>query len=178
MLGTKKPLQVLRGESVNWEEWEAQLMPRDQCGWCRRRLLIEAFAKYEFQRKDRPAFCKDCTAEMKSVGEKWCKACNTWAAKAGGVGSAQHDGDGSIAEVAEAEETKKTGTLYCAKCKGVKGKEEHARSLNRLEGSQCKSTMFEHDVPVAFRRQGGHVGRAKEIIRGWGEAVSEMRRGA
>ena len=57
MPGAQKLLQVLRGESVDWDEWEAMLMPRDQCGRCRRRLLVEAFTKYEFQRKERPAFC-------------------------------------------------------------------------------------------------------------------------
>ena len=73
MPGTQKLLQVLRGERVDWDEWEAKLMPRDQCERCRRRLLVEAFTKYEFQRKERPAFCKECTAEVKSRDEKWCK---------------------------------------------------------------------------------------------------------
>ena len=81
MAGTQKLLQVLRGGPVDWENWEAQLMPRDQCERCRRRLLVEAFTKYEFRRKDRPAFCKECTAEMKSVGEKWCKTCKAPATK-------------------------------------------------------------------------------------------------
>ena len=40
MTGAKKLLQVLRGEDVDWEEWEAELMPRDQCERCRRRLLV------------------------------------------------------------------------------------------------------------------------------------------
>ena len=30
MPGTQKLLQVVRGESVHWEEWEAKLLPRDQ----------------------------------------------------------------------------------------------------------------------------------------------------
>ena len=34
MPGTQKLLQVLRGDTVDWEEWEAKLMPRDQCGRC------------------------------------------------------------------------------------------------------------------------------------------------
>ena len=45
MAGTKKLLEVLRGEDVDWEDWEAQLMPRDECGRCRRRLLEDAFTK-------------------------------------------------------------------------------------------------------------------------------------
>eukprot|EP00959_Pyramimonas_sp_CCMP1952_P419445 8785463-Pyramimonas_sp.AAC.1 len=42
MPGAKKFLQFLRGESFDWGEWEAELMPRDQCERCRR-LLVEAF---------------------------------------------------------------------------------------------------------------------------------------
>jgi len=57
-------------------------MPRDRCEWCRRRLLVEAFTKYEFQRGDRPAFYKECTADMKLVDEKWCTTCRGWATKA------------------------------------------------------------------------------------------------
>ena len=56
MAGAKKLLQVLRGEDVDWVKWETVVMPRDQCERCRRRLLVEAFTKYEFQRKERPAF--------------------------------------------------------------------------------------------------------------------------
>eukprot|EP00959_Pyramimonas_sp_CCMP1952_P156542 3273773-Pyramimonas_sp.AAC.1 len=43
MPGAKKSLQVLRGDKVEWDEWEEGLMPRDQCERCRRRLLVEAF---------------------------------------------------------------------------------------------------------------------------------------
>eukprot|EP00959_Pyramimonas_sp_CCMP1952_P434072 9089891-Pyramimonas_sp.AAC.1 len=36
MPGTQKLLQVLRGDKMDWDEWEAELMPRDQCERCRR----------------------------------------------------------------------------------------------------------------------------------------------
>eukprot|EP00959_Pyramimonas_sp_CCMP1952_P054369 1137024-Pyramimonas_sp.AAC.1 len=36
MPGARKLLQVLRGERVEWDEWEEELMPRDQCERCRR----------------------------------------------------------------------------------------------------------------------------------------------
>eukprot|EP00959_Pyramimonas_sp_CCMP1952_P062992 1316797-Pyramimonas_sp.AAC.1 len=90
MEGAKKLLQVLRGESVDWDEWEAEIMPRDQCERCRRRLLVEAFTKYEFQRKDRPAFCKERTEEMKNADEKWCKTCRGWATRAENDNAARH----------------------------------------------------------------------------------------
>ena len=83
-----------------------------------------AFAKYEFRWSERPAFCKECAAGMKSVDERWCRTCKTWATKAEGDGPARHDGDGSIAEFGEAGETKQIRTLYCAKCKDVKGKKK------------------------------------------------------
>eukprot|EP00959_Pyramimonas_sp_CCMP1952_P365328 7651191-Pyramimonas_sp.AAC.1 len=42
MPGAEKLLQVLRGESFDWDEWEAELRPRDQRERCRRRSLVEA----------------------------------------------------------------------------------------------------------------------------------------
>eukprot|EP00959_Pyramimonas_sp_CCMP1952_P107029 2237137-Pyramimonas_sp.AAC.1 len=48
-------------------------MPQNQCERCRRRLLVEAFTKYEFQKRDIPASCKDFTTDVTCVSEKWCK---------------------------------------------------------------------------------------------------------
>ena len=107
---------------MDWEKWEAELTPRDECERRRRRLLEEAFTKYEFMRFERPAFCKEYAVEMKSADGKWCRTCKTLATTAEGDGSAQHDGDESIAEFGEAAETKKIRALSCAKCKDVKGK--------------------------------------------------------
>eukprot|EP00959_Pyramimonas_sp_CCMP1952_P323657 6773725-Pyramimonas_sp.AAC.1 len=85
-------------------------MPRDQRGRCRRRLLVEAFTKYEFQRKERPAFCKECTAEMKSRDEKWRKTCDGWATKAQGDGGVQEGGDGGAAGVGDGVDAKRIRT--------------------------------------------------------------------
>ena len=122
MAGTQKLLQVLRGEHVDWEDWKAQLMPRDQCERCRRRLLVEAFTKYEFQRTDRPAFCKECTAQMKSVGEKWCKTCQARATAAEGDERTRHGSGRGGDSAGDAEEPKTIRTMYCAKCSHVKAK--------------------------------------------------------
>eukprot|EP00959_Pyramimonas_sp_CCMP1952_P156282 3268557-Pyramimonas_sp.AAC.1 len=63
MASARKLLRALRGEGVDWDEWEAELMPRGQCERCRRRLLVEALPKYEFQRKERPTFCEACAGD-------------------------------------------------------------------------------------------------------------------
>eukprot|EP00959_Pyramimonas_sp_CCMP1952_P442825 9270266-Pyramimonas_sp.AAC.1 len=85
-------------------------MPRDQCERCRRRLLVEAFTKYEFQRKDRPAFCKECTEEMKNAGAKWCTTRRGWAMRAEGDDAARQ-GSGRNADAApENGETKRIRT--------------------------------------------------------------------
>eukprot|EP00959_Pyramimonas_sp_CCMP1952_P322865 6756145-Pyramimonas_sp.AAC.1 len=64
-------------------------MPRGQCERCRRRLLVEAFTKCEFQRKDRPAFCKECTEEVNNADEKWRTTCGGWATRAEGDDAAR-----------------------------------------------------------------------------------------
>ena len=109
MPGAQNLLQVLRGEGVDWDEWEAKLMPRDQCGRCRRRLLVEAFTKYEFQRKERPAFCKECAAVMKSRGEKWRKTCDTWARQCRATGACRRAAMGARREVARGRKRRRLG---------------------------------------------------------------------
>ena len=113
---------------MDWEEWEAKLMPRDQCGRCRRRLLVEAFTKDEFQRKERPAFCKECTAEMKSRDEKLCKTCDTWATNAQSDESARGGGDAGVAGIGDGDDAKQIRTMYCVKCSDVKRQKNSRRS--------------------------------------------------
>eukprot|EP00959_Pyramimonas_sp_CCMP1952_P165040 3449627-Pyramimonas_sp.AAC.1 len=124
MAGAKNLLQVLRGQTVDWDAWEAELMPRDQCERCQRRLLVEAFTKYEFQRKERPAFCKECTEEMKSAGEKWCKTCRGWATTAESDDEARHGSGRNADAVTDDGEPKRIRTMYCAKCTDVKARQK------------------------------------------------------
>ena len=155
MPGTQKLLQVLRGESVDWDEWEAKLMPRDQCERCRRRLLVEAFTKYEFQRKERPAFCKECTAEMKGQDEKWCKTCNTWATKAEGDGCA-----------GEGDETKKIRTLYCVKCSDVKA-QQNSRTGNAKWKESVLTVRCSSKTCLALFDEQGEVSDAQKKKTMW-----------
>eukprot|EP00959_Pyramimonas_sp_CCMP1952_P134342 2810608-Pyramimonas_sp.AAC.1 len=65
-------------------------MPRDQRERCRRRLLVEAFTRHEFQTKERPAFCKERTEEMNNAKENWCTTCDGWATRAEGDDATRH----------------------------------------------------------------------------------------
>eukprot|EP00959_Pyramimonas_sp_CCMP1952_P351196 7357593-Pyramimonas_sp.AAC.1 len=85
-------------------------MPRDQCERCRRRLLAEAFTKYEFQREDRPAFCKERTEEMKNADEKWRTTRGGRATRAEGDDAARRGSGQNSASAADDGETKRIRT--------------------------------------------------------------------
>ena len=116
-----------------------------------------AFAKYEFRWSERPAFCKECAAGMKSVDERWCRTCKTWATKAEGDGPARHDGDGSIAEFGEAGETRKSKTLCCAYRNDVTGTQksraDNADWKKMLPKLRCSSaaclSLFDDKVDMS-----------------------------
>eukprot|EP00959_Pyramimonas_sp_CCMP1952_P124821 2609468-Pyramimonas_sp.AAC.1 len=65
---------------------------------------------------------------MKSLGEKWCKARDTWATKTHGDESARRgDGEG-VARARDGGGAKKARTMYCVKCSDVKGQQKSRRA--------------------------------------------------
>ena len=131
--------------------------------------MIEAFTKYEFQRRERPAFRKDCTAEMKSLDEKWRKACNTWATKAEGERGAPVGSDEGVAGGGDGEEAKRIRTLYCVKCSNVKAQQKsrtHSAKWNESVGTvRCSSnaclTLFSEQTESTMQRGKGSVRNAQ-----------------
>ena len=158
MPGTRRLLEVLRGEDVDSDDWKAKLMPRDERGRCKRRLLEDGSRStscrkrtdgrlVESARRKRTASTRN-GAPRAVRGRRELMSARVRRRPVGAVAGA----------VWTRGRARKLTKEVSREVRGHKGSEEVARWQREVGGDRGQSGMFEHQVSGSFRGSSGCVG--------------------
>jgi len=80
--GPPELLQLLRGESVDWDSIEKEYLPRSCCSLCGFTQFKDEYFLHQWNRADKNGVCKTCMREMAGKGTPiQCVECHCWKAE-------------------------------------------------------------------------------------------------
>ena len=78
-IGRELLLRVWRGDQVDWEALRAKYLEERLCGECGENKGKAAFTVGQWNRRDGPRACRECTARHRDAGEPYeCSVCRLW----------------------------------------------------------------------------------------------------
>ena len=78
-IGRELLLRVWRGDQVDWEALRAKYLEERLCGECGENKGKAAFTVGQWNRRDGPRACRECTARHRDAGEPYqCSICRLW----------------------------------------------------------------------------------------------------